>query len=95
MTLYFEDEQATIEAIKKHGPVAVLSSHAQMALCDRSLINEGPADEPVGTPLPTGYAEMTFTLKGELDRFEVFETDAPDGRHFCLTASELEALRVS
>ena len=51
MTLYYEDKQATIEAIKKHGPVAVLSSHAQMELCDRSLINEGPADEPVGTPL--------------------------------------------
>ena len=41
MTLYYEDEQATIEAIKKHGPVAVLSGHAQMALCDRSIINGG------------------------------------------------------
>jgi hypothetical protein len=95
MTLYYVDKQATIEAIKKHGPVAVLSSHAQMALCDRSLINEGPADEPMGTPRPTGFAEMTFTLKGELDRFEVSGIDKPDGQHFSLTASELEALRVS
>lgn len=38
---------------------------------------------------------MSFMLKGELDRFGVTETDAPDGRHFSLTASELEALRVS
>lgn len=94
MILYYEDEEATIEAIKKYGPVVVLTNDGPMSLCDRSLLNEGPADEPLGTPIPDGFTEMTFNLKADVKRFEVIETDAPAGRHFSLTASELEALRI-
>lgn len=90
MTLYYEDESSTIDAIQKFGPVVALSSHAEMMLCDRSLKEEGPADMPTDTPLP-GFDEVCFKVNEEaLAGREVFPKDMPAGRYFAFTAEELE-----
>lgn len=90
MTLYYEDEEASIAAIRQHGLAVVLGSHAEIQLCDRSLLNEGPADEPEGTPIPEGFAELTFTLKdSDATPHEVFPADVPEGRYFRIPVSQL------